>query len=265
MSFALGPHAAKAGYRLAAHSRIDSTNSEALRLIRNGERGPLWIVTDRQSEGRGRQGRKWAMAEGNLAATLLLSVTVPLPVAATLGFVAALALRRALSNCTQGVAFTLKWPNDILASNRKLAGILLESESDAEGRVSLAIGIGVNVVSAPEDMPFPATSLAALAQQTSAEHVFAELSDAFVALLAIWDNGRGMDAIRAQWLQHAAGLGQEITIRAGDETLRGVFETLDEDGRLILQDADGARMTVSAGDVYFGSAHTLPKNSAERR
>ena len=74
MSFALGPHAAKAGYRLAAHSRIDSTNSEALRLIRNGERGPLWIVTDRQSEGRGRQGRRWTMAEGNLAATLLLAI-----------------------------------------------------------------------------------------------------------------------------------------------------------------------------------------------
>lgn len=262
MAFALGPQAVAAGYGLAAYERIDSTNSAALRRIRAGERGPLWIVTDLQSEGRGRRGRSWTTQPGNLAASLLLSVDTSLPLAATLGFVAALALRRALENATDGLAFLLKWPNDILVNGRKLAGILLESENGENGQVTLAVGLGVNVLSAPEDVPFPATSLAALGQRTSAEHVFAELSDAFAVFLGLWDNGRGLAAIRSQWLQHAAGLGQDISIRAGDGILQGIFRTLDEDGRLILQGADGVRRAVSAGDVYFGTAATI--DSAER-
>ena len=112
---------------------------------------------------------------------------------------------------------SLKWPNDVLADGRKLAGILLESES-GDAPAIVVIGMGVNIVSAPHDVPFPAVSLHALGQNVGAEHVFAELSDAWVDFYAVWDNGRGLDAIRAQWLTHAAGLGREIfrDVRAED-------------------------------------------------
>lgn len=263
MSFALGPRAAQADYRLAEYDSIGSTNTEALQRGRAGERGPLWIVARAQTEGRGRRGRTWSSPDGNLAASLLTTVNAPLSVGATLGFVAGLAVLRAIENCTSGLAVTLKWPNDILADGRKLAGILLESES-SEAPAAIVIGIGVNVLSAPDDVAFPAVSLNALGHDVSAEHVFAELSDAWVDVFAVWNNGRGVDAIRSQWLRHAAGLGREISVRTGETTLQGIFRTLDEQGRLVLQTADGAEVTVTAGDVYFGQAATGPAGTGPR-
>jgi BirA family biotin operon repressor/biotin-[acetyl-CoA-carboxylase] ligase len=256
MAFALGPQAAGAGHRLAAYDSIGSTNTEALTRARAGERGPLWIVSRAQTEGRGRRGRAWSTQEGNLAASLLIAVAVPLASAATLGFVAALALHRALENCAGGLTTALKWPNDILAGERKLAGILLESEAAGGGTI-VVVGMGVNVVSAPQDTPHPATSLAALGYPVSAEHVFAELSDAWTDCYARWDGGRGMDMIRSQWLARAAGLGREISVSTGGGAiLHGIFRTLDGEGRLLLRRDDGEEIAVTAGEVHFGPAAT---------
>jgi BirA family biotin operon repressor/biotin-[acetyl-CoA-carboxylase] ligase len=263
MAFALGPRAAQAGYQLAGYDSIGSTNTEALRRSRAGERGPLWVAARAQTEGRGRRGRAWVTQDGNLAASLLTSVSTPLSVAATLGFVAALALARAVENCTERLPIALKWPNDVLVADRKLAGILLESET-VEGQAVVVIGMGVNVVSEPHDVPFPAVSLATLGQTVSAEHVFAELSDAWVEFYALWDSGRGIETIRSQWLTQAAGLGQQISVRTGDRILQGIFRTLDEQGRLLLQTADGAQVPVTAGDVHFGSAATLATDAGSR-
>ena len=255
MAFTLGPRAAQAGYRLAGYQSIGSTNSEALDRVHAGERGPGWIAARAQTTGRGRRGRGWSTQDGNLAASLVIVVNAPLPVTATLGFVAALALHRALVSCAHGLPVSLKWPNDVLASDRKLAGILLESET-LDGAVAMVVGMGVNIVSAPADVPFPATSLAALGQAVSAEHVFAELSDAWIDVYAAWDQGRGLATIRSQWLRHAAGLGGPIAIHTGDTVLQGIFQTLDEQGRLVLRKPDGSDVLVTAGDVYFGSAAT---------
>lgn len=256
MAFALGPQAAGAGHRLAAYDSIGSTNTEALQRARAGERGPLWIASRAQTGGRGRRGRAWSTQEGNLAASLLIAVDVPLASAATLGFVAALALHRAIGNCADGLAMALKWPNDILTGGGKLAGILLESETAGSGAV-VAVGMGVNVVSAPQDVAYPATSLAALGYRVSAEHVFAELSDAWTDYHARWDGGRGMDLIRAQWLARAAGLGTEMSVSTGGgAVLRGIFRTLDAQGRLVLRRESGEEIVVTAGDVHFGPAAT---------
>jgi BirA family biotin operon repressor/biotin-[acetyl-CoA-carboxylase] ligase len=83
------------------------------------------------------------------------------------------------------------------------------------------------------------------------------LSDAWIEFYALWDNGRGLEAIRSQWLSRAAGLNKDISIRTGDTVLNGIFRTLDEQGRLVLQMADGALVPVTAGDVYFGPAATI--------
>src|SRR5262245_2998249 len=112
MTFAVGPRAAKAGHRVVEHDRLDSTNSEALRLARAGERGPLWIVTREQTAGRGRRGREWISSPGNLAASLLITESVTPAIAATLGFAASLATCEACQTLVPGVAFAVKWPND---------------------------------------------------------------------------------------------------------------------------------------------------------
>jgi BirA family biotin operon repressor/biotin-[acetyl-CoA-carboxylase] ligase len=262
MAFALGPRAAQAGYDLAGYDSIGSTNSEALARLRAGERGPCWIAARAQTAGRGRRGRTWSTAEGNLAATLLTVVKGALPVVATLGFVAGLTMRRALADCTQGLKISLKWPNDVLIDGGKVGGILLESEVLNDG-IGIAVGFGVNVVSAPSETPFPATSLDARGQSVGAEHLFAALSDAWVGYFARWDEGRGLEIIRQDWLACAEGVGRAVSIQTGEGTLTGVFQTLDERGRLILRTESGELVPITAGDVYFGPVATArPKLGA---
>jgi BirA family biotin operon repressor/biotin-[acetyl-CoA-carboxylase] ligase len=185
-------------------------------------------------------------------------------VAATLGFAAGLAIETALQKVSieatlrsagsEHMKFSLKWPNDVLAGRKKLVGIGLEAEPVADGRLAVVVGIGTNVVAAPEGTPTPATSLAALGIDVGAEDLFAELSDAWAESRGIWDNGRGFGEIRRLWLERAAGLGQPVAVRAGDAIVEGIFDTIDEQGCLIVRKADGHRVPVSAGDVYFGSA-----------
>src|SRR6266481_3571231 len=236
MAFSLGPRAQSAGYRLAAFDQIGSTNAEAMSRARDGERGPIWFVTSEQTAGRGRRHRPWIAPRGNLASSVLEVMDVSPAVAATLGFAAGLALEAALrkisveaalrSGGSDQLRFGLKWPNDVLSGQQKLAGILLEAEALQNG-LAVVVGIGTNVVAAPEGTPTPATSLNALGIQIGAEELFKALSDAWVEFRGIWDNGRGFAEIRARWLERAAGLGDKVAIQTGNARLEGTFDTID--------------------------------------
>jgi BirA family biotin operon repressor/biotin-[acetyl-CoA-carboxylase] ligase len=149
--------------------------------------------------------------------------------------------------------FALKWPNDVLADGGKLAGILLESTLLPDGRQAVVIGIGVNVVSHPDDLPYPAVSLAELGAKCDAETLFLALSDAWLGNFALWNGGRGLASIRDRWLRHAAGLGAEIAVQVEGRAVRGRFETIDDACRLVIQGDDGTRTTIAAGDVHFGA------------
>jgi BirA family biotin operon repressor/biotin-[acetyl-CoA-carboxylase] ligase len=263
MTFSLGPRALSAGYRLAAFESIGSTNAEAMSRARNGERGPIWFVTTEQTAGRGRRHRPWIAPRGNLASSILEVIDISPAAAATLGFAAGLALEAALKKISieaslrsagsDDMRFSLKWPNDVLAGSKKLAGILLEAEA-VEAHLAVVVGIGTNVVAAPEGTPTPATSLAALGVHIGAEELFATLSDTWAEFRGIWDGGRGFAEIRRLWLERAAGLGQPVAIRTAGAPIEGIFDTIDETGCLIVRTSGGERVPVSAGDVYFGSA-----------
>jgi BirA family transcriptional regulator, biotin operon repressor / biotin---[acetyl-CoA-carboxylase] ligase len=264
MAFSLGPRATSAGYRLAAFDHIGSTNAEAMARARGGERGPIWFVTSEQTAGRGRRHRPWIAPRGNLASSVLEVIEVPPAVAATLGFAAGLALEAALqrvsveaslrSTGSDQMKYSLKWPNDVLAGRQKLAGILLEAEAVADNGLAVVVGIGTNVVAAPEGTPTPATSLAALGVHIGAEDLFGALSDTWAEFRGIWDLGRGFGEIRRLWLERAAGLGQRVAIHTGGSTVEGTFDSIDDSGCLVVRTSGGRRVPISAGDVYFGSA-----------
>ncbi len=266
MTFSLGPRAISAGYRLAAFESIGSTNAEAMSRARNGERGPIWFVTTEQTAGRGRRHRPWIAPRGNLASSILEVIDISPAAAATLGFAAGLALEAALKKISieaslrsagsDDMRFSLKWPNDVLAGSKKLAGILLEAEA-VEAHLAVVVGIGTNVVAAPEGTPTPATSLAALGVHIGAEELFATLSDTWAEFRGIWDGGRGFAEIRRLWLERAAGLGRPVAIRTAGAPIEGIFDTIDETGCLIVRTSGGERVPVSAGDVYFGSAASI--------
>jgi BirA family biotin operon repressor/biotin-[acetyl-CoA-carboxylase] ligase len=269
MPFTLGSRAISAGYRLAAFESIGSTNAEAMSRARDGERGPIWFVTSEQTAGRGRRNRPWIAPRGNLASSILEVIDVSPPVAATLGFAAGVALETALRNVsnkaspgsagTEHMKFSLKWPNDVLAGSnlagpQKLAGILLEAEAVADNRLAVVVGIGTNVVAAPEGTPTPATSLAALGIDVGPEELFGALSDSWAEFRGVWDAGRGFGEIRQLWLERAAGLGQPVAVHTGAATVEGIFDTIDETGCMIVRTPDGTQVPISAGDVYFGAA-----------
>jgi BirA family biotin operon repressor/biotin-[acetyl-CoA-carboxylase] ligase len=262
MPFTLGPRATSAGYRLEAYDQIGSTNVEAMARAREGDRGSVWFVTSEQTAGRGRRQRAWIAPRGNLASSVLEVLQVTPAAAATLGFAAGLATEAALRKVSveaalragpQPLKYDLKWPNDVLAGGRKLVGISLDAEASGD-RLAVVVGIGTNIIAAPEGTPTPATSLAALGVQVGAEELFSVLSDSWVEFRGIWDNGRGFGQIRRLWLDRAAGLGQAVAIKSADSTIEGTFDTIDEQGCMIVRTAAGQLVPITAGDVYFGSA-----------
>ena len=267
--FALGPKARAAGYRLRFYDSIGSTNSEALEAATAGDPGGIWFAARQQTAGRGRRGRPWESPYGNLAATLLIVPDCDPTLSATLGFVAGVSLSRALSvvlpnglvrigldggDSQDGQSrIALKWPNDVLADGAKLAGILLEAHKLADGRQAIAIGIGVNVVAAPQGLPYPATSLHALGVPRGAEDVFEALSDAWTETFGLWNDGRGIGDVLRHWRASAAGIGAPVAVNQDGAVLRGIFESIDDVGRLIVRVEDDRRIAITAGDVHFGA------------
>jgi BirA family biotin operon repressor/biotin-[acetyl-CoA-carboxylase] ligase len=118
------------------------------------------------------------------------------------------------------------------------------------------IGMGINVRHAPEGIPYPVTSLFNIGSAVSADTLFSALSDAWVEQETLWNEGRGFTSIRDNWLRRAAGLGAPIAVRTDGDLLRGTFETIDDEGRLIVRDRSGSVTAISAGDVHFGVAAT---------
>jgi BirA family biotin operon repressor/biotin-[acetyl-CoA-carboxylase] ligase len=238
------------GYGLTRYDEIDSTNEEARRLAAKGETGPLWLTALRQTAGRGRRGRSWEMGGGNLAATLLLRPERPQGEWAQLSFVTAIAAADVMANFAGANArVTLKWPNDILADERKLAGILLEAANGPTP--ALAIGIGVNLAHHPDGTEFPAISLAGLgANVPSRDDALAALATGFAKWYDIW-RGQGFAAIREAWLARASGLGARIRARLATEERSGTFEGIDENGALLLNEGFGRATALPAADIFF--------------
>jgi len=236
---------------------VDSTNSEARRRAEAGETGPLWITARRQTLGRGRRGRNWDTSEGNLAATLLMSTARSPGDAARTSFVAAVAVADALSAYLPDSLIRLKWPNDVLLEGRKACGILIESGRIAgTDRLWLAVGIGVNLAHAPQNIDRPATAVAdhlradMVAPPTPRE-ALDRLASAFAHRQDQWDR-LGFEPIVEAWTARAIGLGGPCAARLADETVEGVAEGLEPDGSLRLRLADGEVRRIAAGDVFFG-------------
>jgi BirA family transcriptional regulator, biotin operon repressor / biotin---[acetyl-CoA-carboxylase] ligase len=239
-------------YRLVALEAVDSTNAEVQRRAAAGAPEGTLVWARRQTAGRGRRGRAWQSPPGNLAFSLLLRPAVAPATAATLGFVAGLALAAAVDEALPaGRSSELKWPNDLLVDGRKMAGILLEAAATGgQGLDHVVLGVGVNIVAYPEDLPYPATGLAASGGHGDAASLLGGFAGHFLPLYRTWEQD-GFAALRAAWLARARGFGGPVTVRLDRATLEGRFAALDGQGALLLEMADGARHTVTAGDLYF--------------
>lgn len=235
---------------------VGSTNDEARALGRDGAPDGTIVRARRQTAGRGRAGRSWDSPEGNLYLSLLLRPDRPHRELAALSLVAGLAAAEAAGGlAARPDTIRLKWPNDVLADGRKLAGVLIETDA-TPGHASpfAVIGVGLNVASAPDGPSPAATCLADLAPARPPS--VDDATRALVAALDRWTTlwrAEGAAPVRAAWLERAHGLGAPVVLRIGGAERAGRFAGLDAAGGLILEDGEG-RTAFAVGEAVFGTA-----------
>lgn len=240
---------------------VDSTNSEALRRAGLGERGPQWILARRQMAGRGRSGRGWTSHDGNLAATLLLAPRCAPLVLHQLSLLTGVAVHDALlelgggSGIAEENLLRLKWPNDILAGDAKLGGILIESTTSGADIIA-AIGVGLNLAVAPDIEGRETISTARLGFSPAPAAMLAILDAQMRRWLDLWQNGRQFDRIRSAWLERAVPRGVAIAVNTGRESLHGVFAGIDETGALLVDSVRGQSRELRR--FTFGDVSLLP-------
>jgi BirA family biotin operon repressor/biotin-[acetyl-CoA-carboxylase] ligase len=230
---------------------VTSTNDEALARAADGAPEGVLITARAQTAGRGRRGRSWDSAEGNLFLSLILRPDGGAEAAAAVGFAAALAIIDALEPVLPGGAdVALKWPNDVLIGGRKISGLLIERTPDPKAE-ALVLGVGINLASHPNDTPYPATDLAtAGGGLVPPGRVLAAFCGAFFARYLDWQEG-GFAPLRAAWIERARGIGGPIVVEIEGRRFDGLFQGIDAAGALCLDlGADGMKK-VTAGDVFF--------------
>src|SRR3954470_10105313 len=212
-----------------------STNDDLAALARDGAAEGLWLCAERQTGGRGRQGREWHSPPGNLYASTLVRLRPGDPPAPTLALVAAVALHEVASAFAAGAGIEIKWPNDLTVAGAKLSGILLERLDDA-----VIVGFGGNLADHPDDTARPATSLGALGGAPDPALFLEALAGSFARWLERWRD-EGLPPIRARWLAAAHPRGTALsTHTASGAWVEGLFDGLEESGALRLRLFGGA-------------------------
>ena len=236
--------------RIETVPETGSTSADLLRRLAAGELLPegYWLVADRQTAGRGRQGRSWLDAPGNFMGSTVVRITPHDPAASTLSFVAALATYEAvLSHVSAPRALQLKWPNDLLLGGSKLSGILLERSGE-----TAVIGIGVNLAAAPSSAERVAGHLAAMGPAPARDAFAGDLAASFDRELDRWRQF-GLESLLARWLAAAHPVGSPLSVHAADGSrVTGTFDGLEVDGALRRRLADVSRRVIHAGDVIVG-------------
>jgi BirA family biotin operon repressor/biotin-[acetyl-CoA-carboxylase] ligase len=229
------------------HDKIGSTNDEARRLAIEGAPHGTVVHADEQTAGRGRMAHTWFSPPGNLYLSVLLRVDVPAPRMAELSFVSALAVADTVEALLpRQTRAMLKWPNDVLVSGGKIAGILLEQMEDAA-----IIGMGLNVLQAPSNAAYKTTTIVANGGIASVDGARDILLERLGEHLAVW-RADGFAAIRARWLERSYPVGAAIRANAGGQSFGGHFAGLDEDGALLLDTPQGRQRLVAGEVVAIG-------------
>ena len=237
------------------HHSLDSTNAEALRAIGGGAAAPFVVTAERQTAGRGRRGRKWVspFAE-NIYYSLVLRMDGGMRQLEGLSLVVGLAVLSALRAVGLSDA-GLKWPNDVLVGNKKIAGILLELVGDPADvcHVVLGIGINVNMRSASEvDQAWTSVFLES-GRMVNRNELISRLNDSLLEYLNR-HAAEGFSAIQAQWEQNHLWQGREVSLIAGVHQVDGTVMGIDQQGALRMS-VNGEEKVYSGGELSLRLRH----------
>lgn len=243
------------GRTLHHYESLESTNVKAFELAQEGGFHGEVIVTEHQTQGKGRRGRAWSSPAGkSLAMSVILRPELPPSRAPEVTLVAAVALTETLRD--SGVEGDIKWPNDVQIAGKKVAGILTELSADVERVHFIVLGIGVNLNTELKDFPPDVAELATSVSLARNSRVHRALfTAALLGKLEYWLDRwaeDGFEPVRKKWKELTSTLGQEVLVRADQRELRGVAEDIDESGALLLRIGDpvnGKVERVLSGDV----------------
>lgn len=242
------------GRRLVCLHETASTNADAFRLAEEGTLEGTVVIADTQLQGKGRLGRAWSSPPGvNLYCSVVLRPSVKPYEAPQLTFLSAVAVARAIEKSTS-LKPEIKWPNDVLIGNKKIAGLLNEmsAETDVTNFVILGIGVNLNMAAGqfPSDLRNPATSLLLETGRPVSRVLFTsimlgELDRLYAAFLS-----HGFGQVREEWQQRCNAQGRQVSVSdGGAELLRGMFDGIDGDGALLVRRPDGRVERILSGDV----------------
>ncbi len=228
---------------------VDSTNLQAKRYVEKGGPVPVWICAEWQTNGRGRADRDWVSRDGNLFTSGVYPALAETEQNAQCSFVAALATHDTIAGFAPNHDIRIKWPNDVLVRDAKIAGILLERAHASSGDF-LIVGIGINLVDSPTIEGRKTTSLSALGVEAMPQDVLARLIENFEHWLGVFTQD-GFFPIKDAWSACAYKPGGRVVAKIGDNTISGTSQGLDETGALVVKTGAGTLVKIGAGDVFF--------------
>jgi len=258
------------GDRLLYLPVVDSTNVLAMQLVHQRLDEGVVVLADSQTAGKGRQGRQWVDVSGcNVLASTLLRPLFPPHL---LLMISSLAVVDAIAE-TCGVSTTIKWPNDILVENRKVAGILIETSHDQTGRTVAILGIGINVNGHIQELAeqsqaslvTTATTLETVcghmvSRETLIAHLLRHIETDYLALQHEYMSTSSISKeqyrpisrlMRERWRSRLSTLGRTIQVRQGDTLVSGFAEDVDDNGELLLRGHSGELVSITWGDVGY--------------
>jgi BirA family transcriptional regulator, biotin operon repressor / biotin---[acetyl-CoA-carboxylase] ligase len=244
------------GHPIYLFHTIGSTNDEAKRLADSGAPEGLLVIAEEQTAGRGRTGRTWITPLGQAIAISLILRPANLPAdqATQLMMLAGLAVCQAVEQVT-ALQPELKWPNDVLLSGKKVAGLLLETalRGDQLDYAVLGLGLNVNFAPPPEEVDFPATSLQAEARtKLDRQPLLRAILEQLEALYPLV--GAPNQALYRAWSARLALIGEPIVVRTTEGDQTGLMEGVTPDGALLLKQPNGQMLKLLAGDVRLRPA-----------
>lgn len=231
-----------------------STNADAFRLAEKGAIEGTVVLADAQTGGKGRRGRVWTSPAGvNLYCSIILRPAIMPHEAPQLTFLSAVAAARAIE-LTTGLSPEIKWPNDVLVSGKKVAGLLNEMSAETDGINFVILGIGININMTadqfPDDLRHPATSLFLESGVRIDRSVFAGTMLRELARLYADFLQHGFGSARDEWQRRCNAAGREVVVSdSGAECTRGRFLGIDSDGAMLLRSDDNKMHRITSGDV----------------
>jgi BirA family biotin operon repressor/biotin-[acetyl-CoA-carboxylase] ligase len=234
------------------YEEIGSTIDEIKSLLEQGAGEGTVVRADRQTAGRGRRGRRWISETGNLYCSLILAPECPLIQATQLSFVMAIAVGEAIIPYLKAPeVLSYKWPNDLLLNRKKVAGILIETESDGGDLAHTCVAsVGVNLQSVPHNPDYPVTALSQHSDRdVSCGVLLPVLLEHINIYYQLWRE-QGFDSIRQKWLERGHAFNQEMAIMVGNTKHNGKYKGLSAEGALLIEGEDGLMHELTSAEVW---------------